>query len=129
LPCLNICVGLAYPLLLMLCLRFSFILIPFIPKMWSVPYFPHAIFPMFLMIRLYEFWQQEHLAPSEALRQAKIWVRDSSNAEKLAYLEQAIEDTELSQKAIKRFKREFDSKAERSFAHLYYWAAFTYTGL
>jgi CHAT domain-containing protein/tetratricopeptide (TPR) repeat protein len=98
-----------------------------VASLWSLS---DNVSSMFLMIRLYELWRQEHLAPPEALRQAQIWVRDSSNAEKFAYLEQAIEDSELSQKAIKRFKKElgFTSKAERSFAHPYYWAAFTYTG-
>jgi CHAT domain-containing protein len=98
-----------------------------VASLWSVS---NNVSSMFLMIRFYEFWRQKNLEPPEALRQAQIWVRDSSNAEKLTYLEQAIEDSELAEKAIKRFKKElgFCSKAERSFAHPYYWAAFTYTG-
>jgi CHAT domain-containing protein/tetratricopeptide (TPR) repeat protein len=98
-----------------------------VASLWSLS---NNVSSMFLMIRFYEFWRQKHLEPPEALRQAQIWVRDSTNEEKFTYLEQAIEDTELSKKAIKRFKKElgFTSKAERSFAHPYYWAAFSYTG-
>lgn len=100
-----------------------------VASLWSLS---NNVSSMFLMIRFYEFWRQKNLEPPEALCQAQIWVRDSSNAEKWAYLEQSIEDTELSSKTFKRFKKEiigFDPKEDKRFAHPYYWAAFTYTGV
>lgn len=42
---------------------------------------------MMLMAKFYDLWRREQVDPPESLRQAQIWIRDSTNAEKLTYFE------------------------------------------
>jgi CHAT domain-containing protein len=70
-----------------------------------------------LMARFYDLWRKEGLEPPEALRQAQIWLRDSTNTEKEAFFRDAL--PELG--ATRRFQ-------DLDFAHPFYWAAFSYVG-
>jgi CHAT domain-containing protein len=66
-----------------------------------------------LMQKFYNLWRKDKLEPSEALRRAQIWLRDSTNAEKNA------EKT-----GLRRMKPN-----DRDFKHPFHWAAFSYLGL
>jgi hypothetical protein len=57
-----------------------------VASLWAVTDISTAM----LMARFYHFWKHEEYAPDEALRQAQIWLRDSTNGEKLAYYEQFL---------------------------------------
>jgi CHAT domain-containing protein len=103
-----------------------------VASLWSVSDLSTAL----LMTRFYDYWKRKTLVPAEALRQAQIWVRDSTNGEKLAYVRNSI--TEISADGLpgydtgdlyRRHRIAFEMRAdERDFAHPYYWAAFGYTG-
>jgi tetratricopeptide (TPR) repeat protein len=79
---------------------------------------------MMLMVRFYQLWRVDGLAPAESLRQAQLWVRNSTNGEK-----------ERLFPGVEAFAGPDGSAAARSFwaagrswTHPYHWAAFTYVG-
>jgi CHAT domain-containing protein len=90
-----------------------------VASLWSVS----DLSTMMLMARFYEGWMGEGLEPPEALRQAQIWVRDTTNGEKKAYLQANLGDDGLPESSA------WLSPDENDFAHPFYWAAFTYTGV
>jgi CHAT domain-containing protein len=67
---------------------------------------------MLLLSKFYELWRTENKEPSEALRQAQIWLRDSTEAEIAPLLGKRPRNP-----------------TNRPFSHPYYWAAFSYTGV
>jgi len=67
---------------------------------------------MLLLSKFYELWRTENTEPSEALRQAQIWLRDST-------------EVEIAPLLGKRPR----NPTNRPFSHPYYWAAFSYTGV
>jgi CHAT domain-containing protein len=86
---------------------------------------------MLLVARFYNLWKSKdsQLSPAEALRQAQIWLRDTTNQEKRDYLHStALIPGAAARSASDHLLLEFPQH-ERSFAHPYYWAAFGYTGL
>ncbi|WP_414528466.1 CHAT domain-containing protein [Nodularia chucula] len=66
-----------------------------------------------LLVKFYELWREEKLPPDQALRQAQIWLRDSTDGEKEDFIPDFI--------ALDR--------SDRSFTHPYHWGAFSYTGV
>ena len=89
---------------------------------------------MFLMTRFYEGWRGKGLKPSEALRQAQIWLRDTTNAEWGVYLEPHLDklrSEKMSEQAAHYALRNvlMQDTGGRIFAHPFYWAAFGYTGV
>ena len=72
-----------------------------------------------LLIRFYDLWRKEHLEPSEALRQAQLWVRDTTSQQKAKYFQETNPD--LFQSLI--------LLPSNHFAHPFHWAAFSYTGV
>jgi CHAT domain-containing protein len=68
---------------------------------------------MMLLVRLYDFWRKDKLEPSVALRRAQQWLRDSTDGEKEAYFPELF--------AL--------NQGDRSYAHPFHWAAFSYTGV
>jgi CHAT domain-containing protein/tetratricopeptide (TPR) repeat protein len=89
---------------------------------------------MMLIARFYDYWQIEKLAPDPALRQAQIWIRDTTNQEKADYLETqipALSGDRLSPTVAEHFYEAiaFKDPATKDFAHPYYWAAFGYFGV
>ncbi len=79
-----------------------------ISSLWAVS----DLSTMLLLSKFYELWRTESKEPSEALRQAQIWLRDSTEAD-------------LSPLLGKRTR----NPTNRPFSHPYYWAAFSYTGV
>jgi CHAT domain-containing protein len=90
---------------------------------------------MMLVARFYDLWRGEGLEPPEALRQAQIWLRDSTNGEKEEYFKHAIEHYQgqprmpgtTAREGLKQIR--FADPHERSFTHPFFWAAFSYTGV
>jgi CHAT domain-containing protein len=90
---------------------------------------------MLLVARFYDLWKPEDggLAPEEALRQAQIWVRDTTNQEKQDFLRKSLTKvpTTLMPESAARVALNqllLEDPEARLFAHPYYWAAFTFTG-
>jgi CHAT domain-containing protein len=89
---------------------------------------------MMLIARFYDYWQIEKLDPDQALRQAQIWIRDTTNQEKADYLENqipALSGDRLSPDVAEHFYEAiaFKDPSAKDFAHPYYWAAFGYFGV
>jgi CHAT domain-containing protein len=87
-----------------------------VSSLWSVA----DLSTMVLLSRFYQFWRTDGLEPPEALRQAQLWLRDSTGPELAPYLQASHPElaTRLQQAAN-----------QRPFAHPFYWAAFTYVGV
>jgi len=104
-----------------------------VASLWSV----HELSTALLMVRFYDYWREEQLDPVEALRQAQIWVRDTTNKEKVDYF--ARKHTALSLVNPKAGFAAMHLKAtiayhhfqeeDRDFEHPYHWAAFGFTGV
>jgi CHAT domain-containing protein len=91
-----------------------------IGSLWSVPDGPST---MMLMGRFYELWRGEELEISDALTRAQAWVRDSTNAEKLAAFPSL---SALREKVPVAARSLWDSA--QPYRHPYYWAAFIHVG-
>jgi CHAT domain-containing protein len=89
---------------------------------------------MLLMERFYQGHLQDGLAIAEALRQAQLWLRDVTAGElreRFSTERQMLLSTRLPTEVVTQEYRRFaamDAK-ERPFAHPYYWAAFTFSGM
>ncbi len=79
-----------------------------IASLWSVD----DLSTRLLLVKFYELWREKKLPPDQALRQAQIWLRDSTEAEIAPLLGMRIRNP-----------------TNRPFCHPYYWAAFSYTGV
>jgi CHAT domain-containing protein len=98
-----------------------------ISSLWAVS----DLSTMLLLTKFYELWREQKLAPDQALRQAQIWLRDSTNAEKVIECKNAIGQTRMPASTAQQLFDElaWETKNERSFAHPFHWAAFSYTGI
>jgi CHAT domain-containing protein len=88
-----------------------------VASLWSVS----ELSTMLLMSRFYYLWRQKQLEPIEALRQAQVWVRDSSYKERTAYLKEV-----LSPEQAKQVQKEMGFS---DYSHPFHWAAFAYVGI
>jgi tetratricopeptide (TPR) repeat protein len=97
-------------------------------SLWSV----NDMSTSMLMARFYIHWREEGCAPQEALRQAQVWLRDSSIGQKMDFFKSfAGKRSVLSARAAASFYFHLGLMAagEVDFSSPYYWAAFTYTGV
>ena len=104
-------------------------------SLWSVAEFS----TMMLMAYFYDRWRIDHLEPAEALRQAQIWMRDTTNADKKAYFKQLFDgqlpaeadNTKMAQETAKALRQRMLllEPTEREFEHPFYWAAFGFVGV
>jgi CHAT domain-containing protein len=97
-----------------------------IASLWAVTDLSSSL----LMARFYNAWQFDGIAVIEALRKAQIWLRDTDNAEKIAYLRRLPMKGEC-WNATECLVKELSSLAPTatSFSHPYHWAAFVLVGL
>ncbi len=104
-----------------------------IASLWKV----EASSTMMLMFRFYELWRKENMAPPDALRQAQLWLRDTSTDQKLHYFESFQSNDppvelpadlawQLYQGVV--FSPAINASAI-NLAFPFYWAAFGYTGV
>lgn len=86
-----------------------------------------------LMTRFYIFWKEDGKDPREALRQAQIWLRDSTVDQKKEFFKSLItkKHSEMSIAMALSFYKKLSAAepGEIDFSSPYYWAAFTYTGV
>ncbi len=101
-------------------------------SLWSV----YDSSTMMLMAYFYELWQKQGMEPPEALRQAQIWMRDTTNREKQQYFE--MKKTNMPQSEIPKMAyptADYLEQAvmfkpkERRYAHPFHWAGFGYMGV
>lgn len=101
-----------------------------VASLWSV----HDISTAMLMVRFYELWREEGLEPPAALSAAQRWVRDTTNAEKVAHFGRdflpggARMSAAIAEPFIEAVFAAGDGD-ERTFEHPVWWAAFCYTGV
>jgi CHAT domain-containing protein len=98
-------------------------------SLWSVSDMSTSM----LMARFYSLWRGDELSPQEALRQAQIWLRDSTTTEKKALFDRFMERqvTRMSADTAQAFYQHiaWDDPDASVFASPFFWAAFTYTGI
>jgi len=103
-------------------------------SLWSV----YDSSTMMLMAYFYESWRKQGMSPPEALRQAQIWMRDTTNREKQEYFE--MKKTKMPQPEIpkmayptanylERTLLETPNSKQRHYAHPFHWAGFGYMGV
>ncbi|MBW4653287.1 MAG: tetratricopeptide repeat protein [Kaiparowitsia implicata GSE-PSE-MK54-09C] len=80
-----------------------------VASLWAVA----DLSTMLLLTRFYHLWRKEGVEPSLALRQAQQWLRDTTDAEKEAFIPDLM--------AV--------NSGSRTYAHPFHWAAFSYTGI
>ncbi len=98
-------------------------------SLWSV----RAMSTIILMARFYSLWREQGITPQEALRQAQIWLRDSTREQKKDFFKTFLlkKRSEMSTR-MAIFFYEYLSTVKSDdidYSSPYYWAAFTYTGV
>ncbi len=112
-----------------------------IASLWAVS----DLSTMLLLTKFYDLWRSHQLEPDQALRQAQIWLRDTTNAEKIQALKAVLPefpDSPPPQAPRDRFlglpeaiardlynKLAWEDPSDRTYAHPFHWAAFSYTGI
>lgn len=101
-----------------------------VASLWSVT----DLSTMLLLVRFYNFWQEENHAPIEALCEAQRWVRDTTNAEKIAYSKGLMQEPSASKMPASTVNYLYRAlilarPGDRDFAHPFHWAAFSYVGV
>jgi len=83
-----------------------------------------------LMTRFYHHWKTDRCPPGEALGQAQRWLRDTSNADKLAWLGSAADAGQLPREVAATLGSAVngDDPGALDFRHPASWAAFAFTG-
>ena len=79
-----------------------------IASLWAVS----DLSAMLLLTQFYDLWHKHNLPPDQALRQAQLWLRDTTESE-----------------IASRLGHRTRTPNHRPFAHPFYWADFCYTGV
>ncbi|WP_431628556.1 CHAT domain-containing protein [Alkalinema pantanalense] len=79
-----------------------------IASLWSVS----DLSTMMLLTKFYDLWREQHLPPDQALRQAQQWMHSTTDGEK-----------------AKHFGLLTLTPNDRTYAHPFHWAAFSYLGV
>lgn len=103
-----------------------------VSTLWAV----NDLSTMLLMEHFYKLHLQQEQDPPHALQQAQIWLRNLTAgelAQRFADAEEALllqTNAHLPQEMVSTYFARFASqdRANRPFAHPYYWAAFTFSG-
>lgn len=96
-----------------------------IGSMWSVPDVSTAL----LMSRFYELHRGQNQRPSQALRNAQIWLKNATKADLTAYVDGLETRNAITAEEGDGFRVEIDgARDNRPFAHPYYWGAWVYYG-
>ncbi len=102
-----------------------------VSTLWAV----NDLSTMLLMERFYRYHLKDEMPPAAALRQAQLWLRDVTAGELYERFDAESEDL------INRFRMSAGFVSEqvdrfaapnpddRPFAHPFYWAAFTFSGV
>jgi CHAT domain-containing protein/tetratricopeptide (TPR) repeat protein len=101
-----------------------------VSSLWVV----HDLASALLMVRFYELWIHERAEPLSAFCRAQIWLRDTTNTEKVEWCKGWLAEfggragplSEAADRAYKFFRRR--PPQQREFASPHYWGAFSYTG-
>jgi CHAT domain-containing protein len=104
-----------------------------VASLWSVS----DLSTMMLMARYYELWKHDDPEPPEALRQAQLWIRDTTNSEKADYFKGFLPEFQPEPRsglplhvADTLYKASILARPDdNDFEHPFYWAAFSYTGV
>ena len=84
--------------------------------------------------RFYELWRLEKLEPSEALRRAQQWIRDTNNGKKVVYFQALLHhqsEYDLDKTIVDRLYKflVLANPIEYDFKRPFHWAAFSYVGI
>ncbi len=100
-----------------------------VASLWSV----YDMSASLLMGRFYELWQKERLAPAVALQRAQIWLRELTNRDLVAHMEQLVPElaTRMSLETAEalHFRAFVQDPDTRPFEAPVHWAAFYLTGV
>jgi CHAT domain-containing protein len=81
-----------------------------VSSLWSVS----DLSTMMLLTKFYDLWRKHSLAPDQALHQAQQWMHSTTDGQKADYCGLAIAKSQ---------------RDNRTYAHPFHWAAFSYLGL
>jgi hypothetical protein len=85
---------------------------------------------LMVMLWFYRLWRKEHRHPAAALRAAQVWVRDSTNGEKLGAISQSLPAAFLASDPYSAELIAYLAKEpqKRAFTDPYFWGGFVYVG-
>ncbi len=83
----------------------------------------------FIVLGFYRAWLGEKVSPAAALQLAQIWVRDSTNHEKIKAMQEVLPVDVLATEGIANLLRKLgEEPMERPFSHPIHWAGFVFNG-
>jgi CHAT domain-containing protein len=87
---------------------------------------------MMLISYFYDLWRIEKLEPVQALRQAQIWMRDTTNAEKRKYFQDVRAGkatVRMAKETATHLQLRMSKSDQQTYQHPYHWAAFGFVGV
>jgi CHAT domain-containing protein/tetratricopeptide (TPR) repeat protein len=87
---------------------------------------------MMLISYFYDLWRIEKLEPVQALRQAQIWMRDTTDAEKLKYFKDVRAGkatVRMAKETATHLQLRMSKSDQQTYQHPFHWAAFGFVGV